>query len=154
MQRNARNLLNLDQFIEMYDLKKNSSTSADKSGRRESKINKENINQTSNSTTHRRKLLNTIREETSHLREHLRDRTTVNFIVKNRANKLKFGKKIYEFYNAPITKYWQNTIIYILFLISFAYIVLVKTPPKPSIPELFVIVYIFSYGLDKIREVS
>lgn len=102
----------------------------------------------------RRRLLNTIREETSHLRDHMRERKTVNFIVKNRANKLRFGKKIYEFYNAPITKFWQNTIIYILFLISFAYIVLVKTPSRPSIPEIFVLVYIFSYGFDKIREVG
>lgn len=102
----------------------------------------------------RRRLLNTIREETSHLRDHMRERKTMNFIVKNRANKLRFGKKIYEFYNAPITKFWQNTIIYILFLISFAYIVLVKTPTRPSIPEIFVLVYVFSYGFDKIREVG
>lgn len=108
---------------------------------------------TTTTTCHRRKLLNTIREETSNLRDHLRERKTVNFIVKNRAaNKLRFGKKIYEFYNAPITKFWQHTIIYILFLISFAYIVLVKTPKKPSMPEIFVIIYVFSYGLDKIRE--
>ena len=80
------------------------------------------------------------------------EKKTVNFLVQNRTNKLKFGKKIYEFYNAPITKFWQNTIMYLLFLISFAYIVLVKTPPKPSYPEIFVLVYVFSYGLDKMRE--
>ncbi len=71
----------------------------------------------------------------------------------NKANKIKFGKKIYEFYNAPITKFYQNTTIYILFLICFAYIVLVQTPSTPSIPEIFFLVYIFTYGLDKIREV-
>lgn len=71
---------------------------------------------------------------------------------KNRSNKLKFGKKIYEFYNAPITKFWQNTLIYILFLVCFSYIVLVKTPSKPSIFEIFFLVYVFSYGLDKFRE--
>ena len=73
--------------------------------------------------------------------------------VKKRINKLKFGKKIYEFYNAPITKFWQNTIIYMLFLMCFAYIVLVKTPSTPSIPEIFFLVYVFTYGMDKIREV-
>ena len=81
-----------------------------------------------------------------------REKKTVNFMVRKRSNKLKFGKKIYEFYNAPITKFWQNTIIYIVFLVCFAYIVLVRTPEYPSMAEIFVLVYIFSYGVDKIRE--
>lgn len=46
----------------------------------------------------------------------------------------------------------MNTFFYIGFLMCFAYIVLVKTPLKPSIGEIFVLVYLFSYGLDKIRE--
>lgn len=82
------------------------------------------------------------------------EKQTVNFAVKPRSNKLKFGKKVYEFYNAPITKFWQNTIFYLLFLISFTYIVLVKTPETPSVLEIVVIVYIFSLGVDKIREVN
>jgi hypothetical protein len=142
MQKNARNLLNLDQIIEMYDLK----SATEKNSKRHKKENT-------------KKLLNPPTMDTNTFPNNLNSRVdknkkTLNFIVKNRANKLRFGKKIYEFYNAPITKFWQNTIIYILFLISFAYIVLVKTPKKPSIPEIFVLVYIFSYGLDKIREVS
>lgn len=72
--------------------------------------------------------------------------------ARNNNNKLKFGKKIYEFYNAPVTKFWQNIFMYILFLVCFTYIVLVETPSKPSIWEIFFLVYIFSYGLDKIRE--
>ena len=84
-----------------------------------------------------------------------KEKKTINFqVIKRRSNKLRFGKKIYEFYNAPITKFWQHTIIYIIFLLCFAYIVLVKTPTRPSYPEIFVLVYTFSYGLDKIREVS
>ena len=67
-------------------------------------------------------------------------------------NKLRFGKKIYEFYNAPITKFWQNIFVYVLFLTCFTYIVLVETPVKPSAWEIFVLVYVFSCGLDKIRE--
>jgi len=81
-----------------------------------------------------------------------REKQTVNFMVRKRSNKLKWGKKIYEFYNAPITKFWQNTIIYIFFLLCFGYIVLVRTPEYPSWTEIFVLVYIFSYGIDKIRE--
>ena len=82
-----------------------------------------------------------------------RKKNTINFLVKNRANKLRFGKKIYEFYNAPITKFWQNTLFYIAFLTCFAYIVLAKTPDRPSLWEIFVLIYIFTYGIDKIREV-
>ena len=59
---------------------------------------------------------------------------TTKFLVTNRAtNKLRFGKKIYEFYNAPITKFWQNAIMYIVFLINFTYMVLVKTPQRISV---------------------
>lgn len=152
MQQNARNYLNYDQLIEMYDLKHKQPTTS-KLTRRESQKSSGGGGG-GKKEGGKRRLLSTVREETAHLKERMLDRRrTVNFIVKNRANKLKFGKKIYEFYNAPITKYWQNTIIYILFLISFAYIVLVKTPSKIYLPEIFVIVYIFSYGFDKIREV-
>jgi transient receptor potential cation channel subfamily M member 3 len=66
--------------------------------------------------------------------------------------KLKIGKKLYEFFNAPVTKFLQNTIFFLIFLCCFAYIVLVKTPKQPSYVEIFVLVYIFSYGLDKFRE--
>lgn len=78
--------------------------------------------------------------------------TVMNFLVKNKGDKLRFGKRIYEFYNAPITKFWQNAIIFIVFLLCQAYMVLIKTPPKPSVPEIFFLIYIFTYGLDKLRE--
>jgi transient receptor potential cation channel subfamily M protein 3 len=121
------NLLSLDQIIELYD--------AQNFNAADSKIG--NMSNSKN-----------LKLDTQISKE----KKTINFLVRKRANKLKFGKKIYEFYNAPITKFWQNTIAYILFLISFAYIVLVKTPPKASWPEIFVLVYIFTYGADKIRE--
>jgi hypothetical protein len=78
---------------------------------------------------------------------------TINFEVKQRNNKLKFGKKLYEFYNAPITKFWQDTILYLTFLMSLTYIVLVRTPHTPSAPEIIVLIYIFTLGCDKIREI-
>jgi len=73
-------------------------------------------------------------------------------IKRNQRKKLKLGKKIYEFYNAPITKFWQNTLMYVIFLVIFSYIVLIQTPVTPSALEIFVLVYIFTYGLDKCRE--
>ena len=75
-------------------------------------------------------------------------------MVQNQNKSLKLGIKIYEFYNAPITKFWQNLIVYIIFLICFGYTVLVKTPDKPSPTEIFVLTYIFTFGIDKIREVK
>ncbi|CAF0758756.1 unnamed protein product [Brachionus calyciflorus] len=122
-------MLSLEQIIEMYDLQ-NSAPSAND-------FNAENISEKNNL-----KVDAQISQE----------KKTINFFVRKKANKLRFGKKIYEFYNSPITKFWQNTIMYIFFLMCFAYIVLVKTPKRPSPPEIFVLVFIFSYGLDKIRE--
>jgi hypothetical protein len=42
-------------------------------------------------------------------------------------------QRFYEFYNAPITKFWYNAIFYLLFLFLFTYMVLVRTPLKPSV---------------------
>ena len=42
-------------------------------------------------------------------------------------------QRFYEFYNAPITKFWYNAIFYLLFLFFFTYMVLVRTPPRPNI---------------------
>lgn len=165
MQRNTRQVINLDQIIEMYDLKNfphRASTSHQHHNqtRRRSSVKshvKENTlldvigNHHDHHDHHRHHRHSNERNSIEH--RSTKNKQTMNFIVKNPGrNKLKFGKKIYEFYNAPITKFWQNTLIYILFLIAFAYIVLVKTPKKPSIPEIFVLVYVFTYGLDKIRE--
>ena len=42
-------------------------------------------------------------------------------------------QRFYEFYNAPITKFWYNAIFYLLFLFLFTYMVLVRTPRRPTI---------------------
>ncbi len=125
----GKNTLNLDQIIELYDAQNFPSTNDYK-----------NIKQ-----TNAQNILEDFMDE---------KKTTMNFLVRKRADKLRFGKKIYEFYNAPITKFWQNALIYIVFLMCQAYVVLVKTPPRPSYPEIFVLIYIFAYGFDKIREVE
>ncbi|NXL88415.1 TRPM6 protein, partial [Alectura lathami] len=62
-------------------------------------------------------------------------------------------RKIYEFYNAPIVKFWFHTMAYMAFLMLFTYTVLVKMEPRPSVQEWFVIVYIFSTAIEKVREV-
>nr|XP_014347481.1 PREDICTED: transient receptor potential cation channel subfamily M member 3 [Latimeria chalumnae] len=64
-----------------------------------------------------------------------------------------FGRKIYEFYNAPIVKFWFHTLAYIGYLMLFNYIVLVKMERWPSVQEWIVISYIFTLGIEKMREI-
>uniref|UniRef100_A0A6Q2ZLT4 Transient receptor potential cation channel, subfamily M, member 3 n=1 Tax=Esox lucius TaxID=8010 RepID=A0A6Q2ZLT4_ESOLU len=63
------------------------------------------------------------------------------------------GRKIYEFYNAPIVKFWFHTLAYVAYLMLFNYIVLVKMDLWPSPQEWIVIAYIFTNGIEKMREI-
>ncbi|CAB3229066.1 unnamed protein product [Arctia plantaginis] len=70
-----------------------------------------------------------------------------------RMRPLRLRKKIYEFFTAPITKFWADSIAYILFLLMFTYTVLVKMAPTPSWPEIYSICYILTFLCEKIREI-
>ncbi|XP_073442999.1 transient receptor potential cation channel subfamily M member 1 isoform X2 [Dendrobates tinctorius] len=63
------------------------------------------------------------------------------------------GTKIYEFYNAPIVKFWFYTISYLAYLMLFNYIILVKMERWPSLQEWIVISYIVTLALEKVREI-
>ncbi|KAM9408888.1 transient receptor potential cation channel subfamily M member 7 isoform 2-T2 [Pholidichthys leucotaenia] len=69
-----------------------------------------------------------------------------------RSRKLPLTRKIYAFYHAPIVKFWSNTLFYLGYLMLYTYVVLVKMPDKPSLQEWVVIIYIFAYAIEKIRE--
>nr|CAH7719956.1 unnamed protein product [Callosobruchus chinensis] len=69
---------------------------------------------------------------------------------KNR--ELRIKKKLYEFYTAPITKFWANSISYIIFLVLFSYIVLVKMSSLPTWQEWLCIAFVVSLGCEKMRE--
>ncbi|XP_067425395.1 transient receptor potential cation channel subfamily M member 3 isoform X2 [Emydura macquarii macquarii] len=73
--------------------------------------------------------------------------------VHSRHRLIPFGRKIYEFYNAPIVKFWFYTLAYIGYLMLFNYIVLVKMDRWPSTQEWIVISYIFTLGIEKMREI-
>ncbi|KAG7481206.1 hypothetical protein MATL_G00064400 [Megalops atlanticus] len=73
--------------------------------------------------------------------------------VQNRHRLIPFGRKIYEFYNAPIVKFWFHTMAYVGYLMLFNYIVLVKMDLWPSPQEWIVIAYIFTNGIEKMREI-
>ncbi|XP_043920309.1 transient receptor potential cation channel subfamily M member 3 isoform X3 [Protopterus annectens] len=62
-------------------------------------------------------------------------------------------RKIYEFYNAPIVKFWFYTMAYMGYLMLFNYMVLVKMERWPSVQEWFVISYIFTQGIETMREI-
>ncbi|XP_078800307.1 transient receptor potential cation channel subfamily M member 1 isoform X2 [Oryzias latipes] len=63
------------------------------------------------------------------------------------------GRKIYEFYNAPFTKFWFNTISYLVYLMLYNYIILVKMERLPCLQEWIVISYIITLGLEKVRQI-
>ncbi|KAM4049331.1 LOW QUALITY PROTEIN: transient receptor potential cation channel subfamily M member 6 [Anomaloglossus baeobatrachus] len=66
---------------------------------------------------------------------------------------LSITRKIVEFYSTPIVKFWFHTMAYLLFLMLFTYVVLVKMEPVPSVQEWLVITYILTNAMDKAREV-
>ncbi|XP_054906514.1 transient receptor potential cation channel subfamily M member 6 isoform X4 [Poeciliopsis prolifica] len=61
--------------------------------------------------------------------------------------------KLYDFYTAPVVKFWFHTMSYLGFLMLFSYVVLVKMEDQPSVQEWLVIVYIVSTAVEKTREV-
>ncbi|ERL88775.1 hypothetical protein D910_06157, partial [Dendroctonus ponderosae] len=65
---------------------------------------------------------------------------------------LRIKKKLYEFFTAPITKFWSNSIAYLAFLFLFSYTILVKMGDMPSWQEWMSIAFICSLGCEKIRE--
>ncbi|XP_032846079.2 transient receptor potential cation channel subfamily M member 1 isoform X6 [Tyto alba] len=66
---------------------------------------------------------------------------------------LPIGTKIYEFYNAPIVKFWFYTISYLGYLMLFNYIILVRMERWPSVQEWIVISYIVTLAVEKVREI-
>uniref|UniRef100_A0A7N8Y7F9 Transient receptor potential cation channel subfamily M member 7-like n=1 Tax=Mastacembelus armatus TaxID=205130 RepID=A0A7N8Y7F9_9TELE len=100
------------------------------------------------------------REDSEHNVQHtpediqMEARPTIHTEAKNdvRSKNLPFGRKIYAFYHAPIVKFWFNTLFYLGFLMLYAYVVLVRMPEWPSPQEWVVILYIFTYAIEKIRE--
>ncbi|XP_034547988.1 transient receptor potential cation channel subfamily M member 6 isoform X2 [Notolabrus celidotus] len=67
--------------------------------------------------------------------------------------RLSLIKTVYEFYTAPVVKFWFHTISYLGFLMLFSYVILVKMGDLPSTQEWLVIAYILSTAVEKTREV-
>uniref|UniRef100_A0A8C1QVI7 Transient receptor potential cation channel, subfamily M, member 1a n=1 Tax=Cyprinus carpio TaxID=7962 RepID=A0A8C1QVI7_CYPCA len=84
-------------------------------------------------------------------KEHLKDKEDENKSEKQK--RVPIGKKIYYFYNAPFTKFWFNTTAYLVYLLLYNYIILVKMERWPSLQEWIVISYIITLGLEKVRQI-
>ncbi|XP_073999416.1 transient receptor potential cation channel, subfamily M isoform X2 [Rhodnius prolixus] len=67
---------------------------------------------------------------------------------------LRLKRKLYEFYTAPIAKFWAHSVAYVAFLLIFSYVVLVRMNPDPSWQEIYCIAYICTLGCEKIREIA
>ncbi|XP_078740906.1 transient receptor potential cation channel subfamily M member 3-like, partial [Lampetra fluviatilis] len=61
--------------------------------------------------------------------------------------------KVYDFYSAPIVKFWFHTLAYVAYLMLFNYVVLVRMERWPSAQEAFIIAYILTMALEKVREI-
>ncbi|XP_024859480.2 transient receptor potential cation channel subfamily M member 1 [Kryptolebias marmoratus] len=70
-----------------------------------------------------------------------------------KVRKIPIGRRFFEFYDAPFTKFWFNTISYLGYLMMYNYIILVKMERWPSIQEWTVIAYILTLGTEKVRQI-
>ncbi|XP_076026516.1 transient receptor potential cation channel subfamily M member 1b [Genypterus blacodes] len=68
-------------------------------------------------------------------------------------HKVPIAKRIFQFYDAPFTKFWFNTISYLGYLMLYNYIILVKMERWPSLQEWIVIAYILTLGFEKVRQI-
>ena len=66
---------------------------------------------------------------------------------------LRIKKKFYEFYAAPITKFWSHSMAYMAFLMIYTYTVLIRMLPEMEWNEYYIIAYVATFGSEKIREV-
>uniref|UniRef100_A0A0A9YDY3 Transient receptor potential cation channel trpm n=1 Tax=Lygus hesperus TaxID=30085 RepID=A0A0A9YDY3_LYGHE len=67
---------------------------------------------------------------------------------------LRLRRKLYEFYTAPITKFWAHSVAYLAFLFLYSFVVLVRMEMHPSWQEYFCIAYISTLGCEKVREIA
>uniref|UniRef100_A0A0N5AU54 LSDAT_euk domain-containing protein n=1 Tax=Syphacia muris TaxID=451379 RepID=A0A0N5AU54_9BILA len=65
---------------------------------------------------------------------------------------IKFRRKLYEFYVAPITTFWAWTLSFCIFVCCYTYTLLIKTPPHVTPIEWFTFAYVFAFGMEHWRK--
>ncbi|XP_072050607.1 transient receptor potential cation channel subfamily M member 3-like [Amphiura filiformis] len=67
---------------------------------------------------------------------------------------LSFGRRVQAAFQAPIVKFWINTVFYLAFLLLFTYVVLHEFDTSSlRIGEILVAITVFSLGTEEIRQV-
>ncbi|KAF5404983.1 hypothetical protein PHET_01144 [Paragonimus heterotremus] len=68
---------------------------------------------------------------------------------------LSWRKRVYEFFSAPVTRFYLHVLLYIVFLILYIGLCIHTLPPDTlSLLELYVYLHIVTYLLDKFREIA
>lgn len=57
------------------------------------------------------------------------------------------------FFRAPVTKFCSWSMAYVVFLVIYTYTLLIRTPPTPHWNEYFVIVYMATFGMEKMGQI-
>jgi transient receptor potential cation channel subfamily M protein 3 len=74
-------------------------------------------------------------------------------VILSKKRQIKFKRKLYEFFVAPITTFWSWTLSFALFLSTLTYVLLIRTPQKPTWLEWYLLAYIVSFGFEILRKV-
>ncbi|KAL3318915.1 Transient receptor putative cation channel subfamily M member 3 [Cichlidogyrus casuarinus] len=68
---------------------------------------------------------------------------------------LSYRKKVYEFFSAPVTRFYLHVILYVFFLVLYTGLCVHMVPQnKVSWLELYIYLHIVTYFMDKFREVT
>ncbi|VDN11620.1 unnamed protein product [Dibothriocephalus latus] len=70
-------------------------------------------------------------------------------------HQLSWRKKVYEFFSAPVTRFYLHVLLYALFLVLYIGLC-IYTPPYNEISarEVYIYAHIITYAMDKFREVT
>lgn len=69
------------------------------------------------------------------------------------STELTYFRKITLFFTAPIVKFDFWSMAYMFFLLLYSYTILIKTPATPQWNECYVIAYLATFGVEKMREI-
>ncbi|KAL3077223.1 hypothetical protein niasHS_013212 [Heterodera schachtii] len=73
-------------------------------------------------------------------------------VTLNKTRQIKYRRRLYEFFVAPITTFWAWTLSFLVFLSVLTYVLLIKTPPSPSYFEWYLFAYVVAFGLEITRK--
>uniref|UniRef100_A0A915N0C1 Ion transport domain-containing protein n=1 Tax=Meloidogyne javanica TaxID=6303 RepID=A0A915N0C1_MELJA len=73
-------------------------------------------------------------------------------VTLNKKRQIKFRRKVYEFFVAPITTFWAWMLSFVVFLSTLTYVLLIRTPLKPTFLEWYLLAYVVGFGIETVRK--